>query len=66
LGHPDNHEEDICEVYHWEGNTIKIIFSEKRSIDELYGNLFIDTNVEALFKNELQTIIELFNLNDSK
>jgi hypothetical protein len=66
LGHPDNHEEDICEVYHWKDNTIKIIFSEKRSIDELYGKLFIDTNVESLFKNELQTIIELFNSNDNK
>jgi hypothetical protein len=61
LGYPDNYEEEICEIYHWNKYAIKIIFSEKSSIDELQGKLFIDTSVESTFKNELNEIIELFN-----
>jgi hypothetical protein len=61
LGYPDNYENEICEIYHWEKDAIKIKFSEKRSIDELQGKLFIAKSIESIFKNELNEIIDLFN-----
>jgi hypothetical protein len=61
LGYPDNHEDEICEIYDWDKGAIKIKFSEKHSIDELQGKLFIAKSEESIFKNELNEIIELFN-----
>ena len=61
LGYPDNYEDGISEIYHWDKEGIKIKFSEKRSIDELQGKLFIASSIESIFKNELNEIIELFN-----
>jgi len=61
LGNPDNYYEETCEIYHWNKEAIKIIFPEKRSIDELKDKLFIDIRIESTFKNELLDIIKLFN-----